>query len=290
MSVRKRTWKTNRGEPRSAWLVDYFDQTGKRHARSFTKKKDADAFHDSVRTDIRSGRHVPLGAETVAALCDRWIKHIEAEGRERTTVAQYEQHVRLHIAPRLGGVKLNKLTSAHMERFRDDLLASVSRQLARKVLVSLSSALRVARLAHLMEGVSIGTDARNTLPIEAGRDFPTGDEVRRMIAAATEPKARALLLVLALTGVRSSELRGLRWADVDLRAGELHVRQRADCYLKIGPTKSAAGVRKIPLEPELLIPALRAWKIQNCGHGKFNARRASWSFRIRTAALTAVGT
>ncbi len=38
----------------------------------------------------------------------------------------------------------------------------------------------------------------------------------------------ALLLTAALTGLRASELRGLRWSNVDLKGEELHVRQRAD--------------------------------------------------------------
>jgi integrase len=71
---------------------------------------------------------------------------------------------------------------------------------------------------------------------------------------------RALLLTVALCGPRASELRGIRWADVDLKAGELHVRQRADRYNVIGAPKSAAGTRAIPLAPEV-ISALKVWKL-----------------------------
>ena len=71
---------------------------------------------------------------------------------------------------------------------------------------------------------------------------------------------RALLLTAALTGLRASELRGLRWTDVDLKAGEIHVRQRADRYCVIGAPKSASSRRAIPLAPELLT-ALKTWKL-----------------------------
>jgi integrase len=51
----------------------------------------------------------------------------------------------------------------------------------------------------------------------------------RLLAAAKGTRQRALLLTAALTGLRASELRGLRWSDVDLgKAAELQVRQRAD--------------------------------------------------------------
>jgi integrase len=63
------------------------------------------------------------------------------------------------------------------------------------------------------------------------------------------------------TGLRSSELRGLRWDDVDLKKGELHVTQRADKFKRIGPPKSAAGRRTIPLPPSV-VSALREWKLK----------------------------
>ena len=44
MSVRKRTWKTAAGEERQAWLCGYTGQSGKRHVKTFARKKDADAF------------------------------------------------------------------------------------------------------------------------------------------------------------------------------------------------------------------------------------------------------
>jgi integrase len=47
-------------------------------------------------------------------------------------------------------------------------------------------------------------------------------------------------------------IRGLRWDDVDLKRGELHVRQRADRYGAIGRPKSEAGERTVPLPPRVV--------------------------------------
>jgi integrase len=49
---------------------------------------------------------------------------------------------------------------------------------------------------------------------------------------------------------------------VDLKACELHVRQRADEYNKIGAPKSDSSVRTIPLDPEVMVPALKQWKLK----------------------------
>jgi integrase len=54
---------------------------------------------------------------------------------------------------------------------------------------------------------------------------------------------RPLIITAAFTGLRASELRGLRWSDVDLEEGRIHVRQRADRYHEMGMPKSGAGQR-----------------------------------------------
>jgi integrase len=83
----------------------------------------------------------------------------------------------------------------------------------------------------------------------------------RMVKVANQPKMRALLMMATTAGLRASELRGLRWSDVDLlKAHELHVRQRADRWNKIGPPKSEASRRVIPLGPELIL-ALKEWRL-----------------------------
>jgi integrase len=94
--------------------------------------------------------------------------------------------------------------------------------------------------------------------LKAGIDIPTPAEMRAIVGK-LDPAAgrhRMLLLTAIFTGLRASELRGLRWQDVDLKRGELHVRQRADRYGKIGRPKSEAGERTVPLPP-MVIAALR---------------------------------
>src|SRR5439155_21321575 len=146
MSVRKREWTTRQGEPRQAWIVDYSDQQGARHIHTFARKKDADEHHATVKVDVRHGIHTaPSKSITVAQAADDWIAYVELEGRERATVAQYRQHVEWHIKPRIGRERLAKLTTPRINAFRDDLLAHMSRAMARKVLTSVKSILRDAQ-------------------------------------------------------------------------------------------------------------------------------------------------
>ena len=72
---------------------------------------------------------------------------------------------------------------------------------------------------------------------------------------------KPLIMTAMLTGLRSSELRGLRWSDIDLKAGSIAVAQRADQWGHIGPPKSEAGYRTIPISPAL-VTVLKAWKLR----------------------------
>ena len=109
MAVRKRKWTTRSGEQREAWIVDYTDQQGARHIKTFQRKKDADARHAEVRVDVKAGVHVaPSNSITVVAAGESWIKAAEAAGLERATVKQYREHVDQHIAPFIGGLSSPK--------------------------------------------------------------------------------------------------------------------------------------------------------------------------------------
>lgn len=265
MSVRKRTWTTRKGEQKESWIVDYIDQGGERHIQTFSRKKDADDRQAAVKVEVANGVHTAQSkSPTVAEAAEDWIKYVELEKRERSTVDHYRNHVDNHITPRLGTEKLGKLTAPRIQAFRDDLLASLSRAQAKKVLTSLKSLLKDAQrrgnvAQNVALGVSIKRDNRSKAKLRIGVDIPTPDEIKRIVHAATG-RARPLIVTVIFTGLRSSELRGLRWVDVDLKTGELHVRQRADRYNEMGKPKSEAGERVIPLSP-LVVNTLREWKL-----------------------------
>jgi len=271
MSVRKREWITSMGEAREAWIVDYSDQTGARHLKTFERKKDADAYAATVKVDVEKGVHTPPNRSiTVASAAQDWLKYAKLEGLEASTIAGYEQHINLHIVPRIGAHKLATLTMPRVEAFRDELLAVMSRAMAKKVLTSFKALLKDARrrgnvAQNVAADVRISTNGRTKHRLEVGKDIPTRDEIKRLLDAASEGRSRALLMMASFTGLRASELRGLRWADVDLAKGKVEVSQRADRYNVIGQPKSATSKRTLPLGP-MVVNTLRQWKLASRGN------------------------
>jgi integrase len=268
MSVRKRTWTNRDGSHGEAWVVTYTDRAGVRRLKSFAKKRDADAYHAQVGVDVRAGIHTADSRSvTVAAAGKLWIETATNAGLERTTLAQYGQHLDYHITPLIGATKLSQLTVPSVRAFEDRLAKDRSPAMVRKVLRSLGSIVADAQerglvAQNVVRGLRRGrrtAGARQRGKLKAGVDIPTPAEISAIVAQLTGAR-RPLLLTAIFTGLRASELRGLRWADIDLRRAVLHVRQRADRYQRIGRPKSAASERTVPLPP-LLVNMLREWKL-----------------------------
>jgi integrase len=216
LSVRKRKWNTRRGEPKEAWIVDYVDQRGERHIKTFLRKKEADAHHAEVTVGVSRGTHTPESRSlTVSQAAEQWLATAELEKLERSTIEHYRTHVIKHILPKIGAIKLASLTPPGVNAFRDTLLCDLSRPMARKVLASFRSIIKDARrrgtIAHnVAEGVTITADKRAQRRLEVGRDIPRSDEVRRILAAAEPGAWPPFLVTAAFSGLRASELRGLR--------------------------------------------------------------------------------
>ena len=113
---------------------------------------------------------------------------------------------------------------------------------------------------------TIGAAKRHQKRIEAGVDFPLPGEVRALLEAAG-PKAKALIAVAGLAGLRPSELRALRWSDVQLgKRPAVTVAQRADRWAKVGSPKSATSRRTVPLG-ETAVRSLKEWRLAQ-SHGR----------------------
>ncbi|SFZ82392.1 Site-specific recombinase XerD [Devosia enhydra] len=272
MSVHKRRWTTAQGVEREAWQADYVDQAGKRHRKNFKLKKDAEAFEKRASTEVADGAHVADAASaTIAEAGKLWIAAKERAGRERTTVDQYRQHLNLHIVPFIGEIRMNAFTLPAARAFEERLADNGrSPAMIRKILVSLGSLIGDAQERGLcnrnpirdMRGRRGSADARAqkraTGKLRVGVDIPSPEEVRAILAN-LEGRWRPLLVTAIFTGLRSSELRGLCWRDVDLEKRVLHVRQRADRFKAIGRPKSEAGEREVPLPP-IVANTLKDWK------------------------------
>jgi integrase len=179
-----------------------------------------------------------------------------------TTRSRYEGAAS-HMISVLGRRKLIDLRPVHVERLRDDLLATgrLAPQTVADVMRVLSQALQKALVKGYV-GFNAASPGLVERPGADPRPIPViGPDLAQRIlreVRGVDPWDPAAHLALGAT-LRREEILGLRWEDVDLNAGSLRVCSTltwAAGKAHFGPTKSAAGERKIAL-PEIVVEALR---------------------------------
>jgi len=181
---------------------------------------------------------------------DYWLEKVVAANRRPATYSLYAATIRLYLKPALGTVPLTRLSATRVQAFLNGQLAagrSIRRvQIMRTVLSSaLTRAMReelvmrnVARLAELPSW-----ERQPVMPWTAA-------EARAFLDAAKDDPLYPAFMLLLLYGLRRGEVLGLRWRDIDQADDELRIRQqvqRVDGELRIGPVKTAAGRRDLPL-------------------------------------------
>lgn len=176
-----------------------------------------------------------------------------------STLTAYEQDWRLRIVPHWGAERdVKTITHDDVCQWRQGPLAAERRR-DRSSLALFSELL--AKAAHWgwidknpAAGVGI---PRQTKAMEQRHVFDL-DDVRRYLQAA-EPQHVAMLATVALGGLRSGEVRGLRRMDLDLEGRRILVRQAiehgkdGDAYrVGVKVPKTSAGIRSLPMSTTLV--------------------------------------
>lgn len=169
-----------------------------------------------------------------------------------SSVASKEGILCQQLLPAFGELPLDEITYAKIEDFK---LAKVGEGLTKKTVNNYLAVLRrLLVIARKRGHITVVPELEWLKALKPTFDFFNFEEARRLIEAA-DPAWRSMLVVALRTGMRQSELVGLRWEDVDLKAGRLLVRQ-AIVRGHVGPPKNGRP-REIPLSDDAL-SALKA--------------------------------
>ena len=215
-------------------------------------------------------RTVQGDALTIAELGERYLAHLERQGRKRSTLVAVESILRVWLIPFLGERDLRRLRAEDVHDLirmmekgkRPGPRAQGDRRYGRPVgaksirnyVGTLSALLGFAeRKGWLASNVAHRVD----LPgVERSEDirYLEPDDVTTL-ADRVEPGPyqaldRALYLTAAMTGLRLGELVALRWRDIDWTAGRVRVRQN---YVlgEFGTPKSRRSTRSVPLNDQV---------------------------------------
>ena len=248
------------GRWEAATSIGTVDGKPKRLRRYGKTAKEARASLKAARDDLEQGHSTAVDRQTVAVFLDRWLADVVKPSVRPSTHTSYALHVRLYLKPAIGHHQLARLAPQHVQALMNEKSAS---GLSPRTVQYMRAVLRRA----LGQALKWGLVKRNvaTLVDPPRSKRPTvrplsPQQVATFLDAAGGHRLEALFAAAIATGLRQGELLGLRWQDVDLDAGILHVRhamQRVDGALTLVEPKTERSRRTLSL-PVPTVAALRA--------------------------------
>ena len=250
--------------------------TGKTITRSIYAKTAAEAAEKlrKATAEVDAGDYVDPSKMKVSEWLNVWIEQY-CQSIKPSTLIQYRGYINNHLIPAIGALPLCKLQPHHVQKAINELSghgrgrASISYKTRKNVHGCLSAALAKAVEIHYLKanpatGCSIprDNDSENTKEIHP----LTSEQVKQFLALADNSPYRQIYFIALYTGMRLSEILGLRWSRVDFKRStitvdaQLLLQRKAGDVRKLGQPKNRKG-RSFKVAPQVL-EVLHAVKVE----------------------------
>ncbi|MEM5535622.1 DUF3596 domain-containing protein [Neptuniibacter pectenicola] len=182
---------------------------------------------------------------TVEQALKDWLKRAEKRC-QRSTIRDYNSAVYHHLIPAFGSLTLDEIRKPDIDDWLDTV-GSLSNKRINNILGPLRQTLKDAFYDELIDANPM--DRFRNLRIESREPNPfTKDEIHQILEQ-LEGQSKNLIQFAFGSGLRTSELIGLRWEDVDLNNNRIHVRIAIVRGIE-KTTKTSSGQRSVDLQPE----------------------------------------
>jgi integrase len=215
-----------------SWVASYTDSGGKRRELwGKTRGAVAERLTEALRARNK-GEPTVVARGSLADFVPQWLQAMAVARKRARTLRRYEQLMRIHVVPILGHVPLAKLAPEQLQRLYALKLETLGDTTVHHIHAVIHRALEHALRANLVaRNVADLVDA----PAVKTREMVTlsEDELQRFVEAVAGDRLEALYVTAVTTGMRLSELLGLRWRDVDLTKREIHLRYTLERYHRV---------------------------------------------------------
>jgi len=208
---------------------------------------------------------LPSPAITITNYLDAWLERRRAN-LKASTMAGYTKVINGHLIPAFGPRALASIKRIDIKTWAAGLSAG-NKSIA-NILSVFRAALQEAFEDELIDSNPLsGWVYRKAEPPKEADDVdPFTQEEQAAIVAKLEGQGRNLIQFAFWTGLRTSELVAITWADVDWRRGTIQIRRaQTQAARKTGPetTKTRAGLREVKMLPPALdaIERQKAWTL-----------------------------
>ena len=245
------------------WWDEPRGQDGKRRQRSKTikgTKRDAEARLREILASFDTGCYVVPSKQTVGDFLTRWLQDYAAHNVWPRTLDSYRDIIKQHLVPAIGDITLTSLTPTHIQSYYSRALESgrldgkggLSARTVKHHHRLLAEALGHAlKWGLVVRNVALAVNPPKPVDVEMLTLDNTG--VHKLLEASREAPYYPLIHLALYTGMRRSELLGLRWKDVDLGMATVSIVQvmhkLRDGSIVFSEPKTAKSRRMVVLTP-----------------------------------------
>lgn len=227
---------------------------GKSQGEVLEKKKD---FLRNVENGVKPNTNKILFKDWLVT----WLETYKASSVTAKSYYNYENIVKNHIRDSdLGKIALNKIKRSDIQKFINAKTKELSPGTVGHVRAVIADALHVAEIDRMII-VSPCKDIQ--MPKRKQKEInPFSMEEAKKLLQAAEPGSmlHAIIFTGLHTGMRRGEIVGLRWDDIDFKAGKITIRQQSKIEpgkdegkskVILGTLKTESAYRTIPMEKNL---------------------------------------
>lgn len=229
-------------------------------SKTFDTKDEARDWAADIRLQLKQGINFNSENATLKEYLLKWLKEYARPNVAPTTYDGYEMIVKKHIIPVLGDIKLKELKPIHIQSYQNNRLnkgkikgkGGLSSTTVLQHHRVLSKALKQAVMWQLIPNnpcKSIQAPKKADIEIQV----MTKKELKYIIDHADE-KLKRVLIIAGYTGMRRSEILGLKWKYVDLINNSLAIKRalvRTNDGIKIKKPKTNSSQRSVAISTTL---------------------------------------
>jgi len=268
---------TKSGKGSYCFRVDYPSPDGKRQQKKITVKgsyKEAERQQREILIQIDQGMYaVTPSQKTLGDFLDQYLEIIK--GRNVNTYTNYVCAFKAFSKHIGGDVKLSKLKSEDVQKAVNELESRLDKSTLNLYFQKFNVAMKYACRSNIRYLVSNPCDDV-IVNKPQDKEKPVWDDSQSnqfiRFCKASIFRYITMFVVLLKTGLRVGEILALRWTDVDLNVGVIHVSRTVLRDGKYGPPKSRRSIRKVPIE-QGTVKILLKYRVQQnkekllCGEG-----------------------
>jgi len=229
---------------------------GKRYEATGRTQKEADQKAAIMKDKLKRGETGISSNMTVRAWAEEWLETYKRPSVGEGQYKNYKSHIDGVIIPAIGSLTLKSVKDIHCQKILN-ARAGKSKSDLSKLRMTIKS---IFERAHISRLIPYNPAANLELPIatDGSHRSITDYERKKILEVAETHRAGLWIKTILYAGLRPGETRALDWRHIDFDKQIIHVEQAMKATTKaIGAPKSAAGVRDVPINKNLL-PALRA--------------------------------